>query len=306
MNETFQMNILAVIVTHNRCTLLSRCIDHLQIQIRQVQKILVVNNASTDGTVDMLEHRKIPYLTQENVGSAGGWHSGIQHALEQGFDAVWLMDDDGFPDSTALATLSSRLTLDVAAVSAVVVREDDPARFVFPFPLLDEAGMPVLMGSPRKLNTLAELTAIATNGTYPFAHFFNGTLISLDAVRKIGNVNRDFFIFGDEVDYFFRLRRAGAVLSVIDALHYHPDVSQRPYSPSKVYFYLKNTLILNSRYFNAIWLRHLMAVIAVLSRTATRNGVLTALSYVCGTKSPMFYVAIVRGLQGKVGKDFNG
>ena len=119
-------------------------------------------------------------------------------------------------------------------------------------------------------------------------------------------MNRDYFIFGDEVDYFFRLRRAGAVLSVIDALHYHPNVSQRPYSPSKVYYYLKNTLILNSQYFNAIWLRHLMAVIAVLGRTASRNGVLTALSYVCGTKSPTFYIAIVRGLQGKVGKDFNG
>jgi rhamnopyranosyl-N-acetylglucosaminyl-diphospho-decaprenol beta-1,3/1,4-galactofuranosyltransferase len=300
------MNILAVIVTHNRCTLLSRCIDHLQIQTRQAQEIFVVNNASTDGTVDMLEQRKVPYVTQENVGSAGGWHCGLQHALDRGFDAVWLMDDDGFPDPAALAALSTRLTPDVAAVSAVVVREDEPARFVFPFPVLDAAGLPVLIGTPRKLGTVAALKAIAKDGTYPFAHFFNGALISIDAVRKVGNVNRDFFMFGDEVDYFFRLRRAGAVLSVIDALHYHPDVSQRPYSRAKVYYYLKNTLILNGRYFNAIWLRHLMAVLAVLVRTVSRNGVLTALSFVGGLQSQAFYKAIFRGLRGKVGKDFNG
>ncbi|CAN1496895.1 COG1216 Predicted glycosyltransferases [Burkholderiaceae bacterium] len=305
MNKALQINILAVIVTHNRCSLLSRCIDFLLNQTRQVQEILVINNASSDGTVEMLERRCVPFVTQDNFGSAGGWHRGIQHALDQGFDAVWLMDDDGFPDSTALEALSNRLTPEVAAVSAVVVREDDPAQFVFPFPLLDVAGLPVLMGSPRKLGTLAELKSIAIDGTYPFAHFFNGALISLDAVRKIGNVNRDFFIFGDEVDYFFRLRRSGAVLSVIDALHYHPDVSQRPYSPAKVYYYLKNTLILNRRYFNATWLRHLMAVMAVLGRTSSRNGILTALSFVCGPQSPVFYMAIVRGLRDKVGKDFN-
>jgi GT2 family glycosyltransferase len=254
----------------------------------------------------MLQGRGISFLTQENVGSAGGWHRGIEYAVDQGFDAVWLMDDDGFPDAASLAELEARLIAGVAAVSAVVVREDEPERFVFPFPLLDAAGLPVLIGAPRKLGTVAALKAIARDGTYPFAHFFNGALISVDAVRKIGNVNRDFYIFGDEVDYFFRLRKAGAVLSVIDALHFHPDVSQRPYSSAKVYYYLKNTLILNGRYFNAIWLRHLLAVIAVLGRTASRNGVMTALSFVIGTQSRSFYMAIVRGLRGKVGKDFNG
>jgi rhamnopyranosyl-N-acetylglucosaminyl-diphospho-decaprenol beta-1,3/1,4-galactofuranosyltransferase len=122
----------------------------------------------------------------------------------------------------------------------------------------------------------------------------------------VGNVNRDFFIFGDEVDYFFRLRRAGKVFSVLDAVHFHPDVSQRPYTPAKVYYYIKNTLVLNARYFNMVWLRHGLAVAAVLARTASRNGLGAALSYVLGRKSPAFYTAIVRGLQGKVGKDFNG
>ena len=99
------MNVLAAIVTHNRCDLLARCLDYLQAQTRPPDAILVVNNASTDGTVEMLEQRGIPFVTQENVGSAGGWHRGIQHALEHGFDAVWLMDDDGYPDAGALGRL---------------------------------------------------------------------------------------------------------------------------------------------------------------------------------------------------------
>jgi rhamnopyranosyl-N-acetylglucosaminyl-diphospho-decaprenol beta-1,3/1,4-galactofuranosyltransferase len=305
MNETLQMKILAVIVTHNRCALLSRCIDHLQIQTRQTQDILVVNNASTDGTVDMLEQRKVPYVTQENVGSAGGWHRGIQHAVDQGFDAVWLMDDDGFPDTSSLAALEIRLIPGVVAVSAVVVREDDPTRFVFPFPVLNKTDLPVLIGVPRKLGTLAELKAIATNGIYPFAHFFNGVLVSIAAIKQTGNVNRDFFIYGEEVDFFFRLRKVGKVISVLDAIHYHPDVSGRSYNIIKSYYYIKNTLILNSLYYSLAWPRHIIMILIIIKRILRRNGFLFVFNLVFGMSAPIFIRAIHRGLMGKIGKDFD-
>ena len=132
------------------------------------------------------------------------------------------------------------------------------------------------------------------------------SLISISSIRKVGNVNQDFFIFGDEVDFFFRLRKAGSVFSVLDALHYHPDVSKRPYTPEKVYYYLKNSLILHARYFNLAWIRNILAVLAVLGRVATRNGIGMMGSLLSGTNARIFYSAILRGLQGKVGKDYNG
>ena len=300
------MKILAAIVTYNRCALLSRCIDHLQAQSLQADQILVINNACTDGTVEMLIQRGVSFLTQENVGSAGGWHSAIQYAIEHNFDAIWLMDDDGFPDACALSKLAPVLVHGVVCASSVVLREDNPSHFVFSFPLLNAKGLPIVFGFPRKLNTMVELREVAINGFYPFAHFFNGALISVAAARQVGNVNRNFFIFGDEVDYFFRLRKAGQVVSVLDAFHFHPDVTQRPYTPVKVYYYIKNTLILNSRYFDMNVLRGVLTVAAVLLRTLRRNGLLAVLSYLLGNKSSIFYMAIIRGLRGMIGKDFNG
>jgi rhamnopyranosyl-N-acetylglucosaminyl-diphospho-decaprenol beta-1,3/1,4-galactofuranosyltransferase len=96
------------------------------------------------------------------------------------------------------------------------------------------------------------------------------------------------------------------VISLLDAAHYHPDVSQRPYSPMKVYYYVKNSIILNSKYFNYVWLRNVLTVIAVLARTSKRNGFFVMLSYVMGKNSPIFWRAIVRGLRGVIAKDFNG
>jgi rhamnopyranosyl-N-acetylglucosaminyl-diphospho-decaprenol beta-1,3/1,4-galactofuranosyltransferase len=300
------MKILAAVVTHNRRELLERCIDYLERQTRASDEVLVIDNASTDGTATMLRNRGITFITQENCGSAGGWSRSIEYGLGNGFDAVWLMDDDGYPHEEALAALEVAMKPEVACASSVVLREDMPTHFVFPFALLDRRGFPVIIAAPRKLATLEELRKMAANGTYPFAYLFNGALISLEAVKKIGNVNKEFYLSGEEVDYLFRLRSTGQVISVLKAVQFHPDVSQRPFTDAKFYYYLKNTLVLNARYFNSVPIRNLLAVTAVLGRTAKRNGLLAVMSYLSGPRAPIFYLAIMRGLQGKIGKDFVG
>lgn len=300
------MKILAAIVTHNRSQLLSRCVDHIQLQTRPPDALVVINNGSTDGTLAMLAERQVEVIMQANLGSAGGWHRAIAHSMERGFDAVWLMDDDGYPAPDALEQLEQALQPGVACASSVVVQEDNLDHFVFPFPVLDAAGLPVILARPRKLPTLAALQTRSPAGTYPFAHLFNGALITSKAIQQIGNVNPDFFIFGDEVDYFFRLRQAGQVVSVLAARHLHPDVSARPYSAIKIYYYIRNTLILNQRYFNHRWLRHGMALMAALGRTARRNGTWEALTYVAGPRLPVLLQAVHAGLSGRLGRDFHG
>jgi rhamnopyranosyl-N-acetylglucosaminyl-diphospho-decaprenol beta-1,3/1,4-galactofuranosyltransferase len=298
------MKILATIVTHNRCSLLERCIEHLEAQERQPEGILVVNNASTDGTIEMLVQRGIQFVIQENVGSAGGWHRGIKHALEHGYDAVWLMDDDGYPDKHSLEKLVPHLGKDIACVSSIVVRENDPSKFVFPFPVLDSKELPVLFAGKRKITSVDKLRGRAKDGTYEFAHLFNGALINIQAVRQIGNVNTDYFIFGDEVDYFFRLRKFGPVCSVLNAIHYHPDVTTRPYTPHKIYYYVKNTLILNAKYFDQVLLRNISTIVVALWRTGRRNSLGTAFKYLAGGENGVLYRAIRRGLAGSIGKDY--
>jgi GT2 family glycosyltransferase len=299
------VRILAAIVTYNRMALLERCIDHVRGQSRPPDGLLVINNSSPDGTVEMLERKGVDYVTQSNVGSAGGWKRSIDAALTGGWDAVWLMDDDGYPAPEALARLEEALVPGITCVSSVVLCENDPERFVFPFPVLDRDGLPVMVARRRKIRRLAELREAAGGDTYPFAHLFNGALVLTEVARRIGNVNSDFFLMGDEVDYFMRLRKEGPVLSRLDAHHLHPDVSRRPLDAAKFYYYVKNTIILNRRYFTHKLARHFMAVAAALARTANRNSVGEALSYVAGPRAPVLWKAVGRGLKGRIGKDFD-
>ena len=126
----------------------------------------------------------------------------------------------------------------------------------------------------------------------------------MEAIEKIGNVDTRYFIFGDEVDYFFRLREVGTVCSVLQARHRHPDVTRRPLNDIKFYYFVKNTLILNRRYMNRKNLRNLLTISVALARIASRNGLGTAMSYLVGRRSRILRRAIVRGLSGQLGADF--
>ena len=297
------MKILACVVTYNRAALLERCVDAIRAQSRVPDRLLVINNGSTDHTVAMLEGKGVDCLTQANVGSAGGWARSIEEALEGGYDAVWLMDDDGFPDASALALLETALTPGRSCVSSVVLQENARDRFVFPMPLLNRNQLPVLAARRRKVPTLSALRGQVTDELYPFAHLFNGALVSTAAARAIGNVTPDYILFGDEVDYFMRLRRFGPVLSHLGAFHFHPYVAGRPLTPEKAYYYVKNTIILNRRYFDARPVRHAAAVAAALWRTARRNGLGQAVALVAGPGMPLAK-AVWRGLKDEIGRDY--
>ena len=89
--------VCAVVVTFNRKSLLRTCLQSLFTQTRPIDEIVVVNNASTDGT-ELLLAQEFPHLRvlqqPENLGGAGGFHAGMKWAVEQQFDWVWVMDDD--------------------------------------------------------------------------------------------------------------------------------------------------------------------------------------------------------------------
>lgn len=132
--------IAAVIVTFNRKELLFQCIDCLENQTVGKPDILVIDNASTDGTgedlVQLVRSGRINYFnTGENLGGAGGFSFGIERAAELGYEYIWLMDDDtmahpdtleklleadrglsgnyGFLSSTALWTDGSKCLMNV-------------------------------------------------------------------------------------------------------------------------------------------------------------------------------------------------
>ena len=101
-----EQNIAAVVVTYNRKELLEQCIKRILNQQDFFCDVLVVDNASTDGTaqwVQRIQDSRVHYRnTGANLGGAGGFHFGLQWAVKAGYDYVWIMDDDCLPHEDAL------------------------------------------------------------------------------------------------------------------------------------------------------------------------------------------------------------
>lgn len=101
--------VAAVIVTFNRLAKLPKTLETVRAQTHGCEWVVVVNNASTDGTREYLDGLDDPQLVvlhlDENLGGAGGFEHGMAHGVNLGADYVWIMDDDCYPDPNALEIL---------------------------------------------------------------------------------------------------------------------------------------------------------------------------------------------------------
>jgi rhamnopyranosyl-N-acetylglucosaminyl-diphospho-decaprenol beta-1,3/1,4-galactofuranosyltransferase len=211
--------VAVVVVTYNRADLLRRLLDGLAAQTRRPDAVVVVDNASTDHTREVLEGRTdLPlHVTWSgtNLGGAGGFHLGVRAAYDAGWDRVWLVDDDVVPAPTCLERLmavdedcltSVREDLSGALVEKAAVDFDlrnplaiKPKRSAVDTVYADRASMPELV----------EVHNVA----------FEGFMARRRVVAEIGFPDPSFFIFYDDAEYAVRARRAGhRIWAVRDAV----------------------------------------------------------------------------------------
>ena len=205
MSET----VAVVVVTYNRADLLARMLDGLAAQTHEPDAVIIVDNASTDHTRAVLDaHRGLSLQRihlDTNTGGSGGFHTGVEAAYDQGFDRIWLMDDDVVPAPDCLAVLMAQ---DEAFLMAV--REDTHGHLVekaaTDFDLTrpwsvrpKRASVDTTYGDRSEMPERVELHNIA----------FEGPLFRREVVKTIGLPDASFFIFYDDVDFALRARRAG-------------------------------------------------------------------------------------------------
>jgi GT2 family glycosyltransferase len=226
------VGVCAVVVTYNRRDLLVQCLEHLERQSRPPDRILVVDNASSDGTAELLDAREgvdVMHLP-ENLGGAGGFERGLERAHAEGHEWMWLLDDDTLAEEHCLETLLDGVARAPRRPSVMtsVVRWRDSS--------LHPMNRPWLRLVPR--GRFAEAVAA---GLAPIrAATFVSTMIHRDAVARHGLPPGHYFVWLDDIQYTARILRDGDgyIVPESTAFHWTPEAYDTV-TDSRDRFYLK-------------------------------------------------------------------
>lgn len=204
-------SIASVTVAYNGANILPRHIEALLGQVHPLQEVIVVDNASSDGTSALIAKR-YPQVTllrlPENLGVGGGLAAGLAYAaLEKRHDWVMTLDQDSVPATDVLATMLEGIgSLDGMQAEVGIVA---------PMPVHRETGTyyPPLLWR----NGFVKPSAEQLSDAIWFADLViaSGCLVRRELVENVGLPRTDFFIDYVDFEYCLRVRSRGYKIAVI-------------------------------------------------------------------------------------------
>lgn len=209
---------VAIVVTYNRKELLKENIEALLAQsYKKNMDIVVINNASTDGTEEYIspyiENKLIVHInTGANLGGAGGFQYGIRYAAEHDYDFVWVMDDDCMPTPNALEAFynwDSKLNGKYGFLSSKVLWKNNEI---------------CKMNIQRKTIT-KNVTDFSKDLINIEMASFVSLFIPVPIVKEVGLPIKEFFIWTDDWEYTRRISRKYPCYLTTDSIVKHKSNS---------------------------------------------------------------------------------
>jgi rhamnopyranosyl-N-acetylglucosaminyl-diphospho-decaprenol beta-1,3/1,4-galactofuranosyltransferase len=248
------MRVLAHIHTFNEATFIERALEGLQRQTRPPDAIVIVDNGSTDGTLDRTFPENVTIIRNSaDLGTSGSVGVGFAHALQHGFDWIWVLDADSVPESGALENL-------LAFFERMPPAEEEKVCFLACrlATASNEAAHRPLVFTESGLKFVSPDADLG----YCRCDFFiwSGSLFHMPSVAKIGLPSADYFMDLSELEYGYRARQRGYISYVVSSGVLHQDVGRIPgvatrirrfgplsirlyeMSPLRCYYYVRNML----------------------------------------------------------------
>jgi hypothetical protein len=195
--------VTVVVVTWQGAHLLPPCLDSLRAQTLP-HRVVVVDNASTDGTADLLAgHPEVQVVRSDrNRGFAGGVQLGID-AVDTEF--VALLNNDAVADPAWLAELvtAAREHPGAAAVTSLMLLAGEGE------PVVNNAGVVLRADGYGADRGLGESPAAVGGPGEVFGFSGGAALLRTEAVRAVGGFATEFFLYYEDTELSWRLREAG-------------------------------------------------------------------------------------------------
>jgi GT2 family glycosyltransferase len=219
-----------VIVAYNNGDNIVRLVESLLAQSKRVEEIIVIDNASSDGTAEVVKDR-FPQVTllanASNTGVGGGYAQGMEYASQKGYEWVWLLDGDSLPQPTALEELEKAFAS---------LKDTHPKIGILAScPINRLTGLRCDGFLRRDLfKTLIKEIPFCDDLHSVDAVISSGSLINRKVIEEVGLTRVDFFMDYVDTEYSLRVRRKGYEIYCVPASVIYHDMGTVPPSLSRI------------------------------------------------------------------------
>jgi len=222
--------IASVIVTYNNGDNIEKLLDSLFTQSKPIEEIIVVDNASSDGTLQMVKER-FPQVTllanASNTGVGGGYAQGMEYAYQKGYEWIWLLDGDSLPQTSALEELAKAFTGLRPVHPEIGILASSP---VIPLTGIRWDGF---LWKDRFKRFLKEIP-YSNKPSSVDSVISSGSLVNRAVIETAGLPRADFFMDFVDHEYNLRVRRRGyEIIYVPNSVIYH-DIGTSPPTLSRI------------------------------------------------------------------------
>lgn len=251
------MKFAAVIVTYNRVFELKKSVLRYTKQTRKPEILIIVDNCSTDGTVEFLKKwetdsegiiKKVIYLPV-NIGGSGGFYEGLRIALGyKDVEWIWVADDDAYPALDAFENAEKVIenhSDDINTISAICGvcgsngHYSKVQRHRMKKSILGMQELPV----PAEWYREKEEFEIDL-------YSFVGTIMKRESLIKAGLPRKDFFIYQDDLEHAARMRKIGRILCNKNIKIKHKDnFSTNDVTSWRDYYANRNIVVMYKEHF---------------------------------------------------------
>jgi GT2 family glycosyltransferase len=213
-----------------------------------------------------MEDKIVPIYLEKNIGGAGGFNKGIRYAYEQGYDYIWVMDDDTITNETSLVNLVNKLTFlnekNIGFICSNVLYKDNK---------------PCIMNVPKvskHWNEMASYGLIELESAS-----FVSVLVSRVAVESVGLPIKEFFIWGDDIEFTRRISRKFKGFMAVDSVVHHymkenkgTDLAREDKERINRYIYdIRNKFYISKKEGLLSFLDYLKFVLITITKIITRT-----------------------------------
>lgn len=264
--------ILVSVLNYNNFKSTKSCIYSILKSNFKNLEILIVDNKSTDNSFIHLkeEFMEIKCIQSSfNGGYAAGHRMSVNYAIKNNFEFIWILNNDLTVRKNTLQELINAYNkMGIGLYGSITLKSENPDIVNFGGGTSDD------IKSPLRYNDFEGFTLEKYNSTVGErkVQCIEGSsfLIPLEIIKKYGFMKEDFFMYGEETDYCYRLKKKGINSFLItSSIVIHCGEGSFFNSPIVRYYTRRNGLYFEKTHYN----------ISIISNIQKRSGIFKIIKF---------------------------